>query len=170
MAAHHFLNSLTEDAMQAYAVSAPFDANFATHKWAVANVKDAGVEDDFSTVWPNGNDDSLMLDNVDDVVYFYGGRGAIYKALANFEYSRIRNYANGHRSDPIHVYRQEVKVDYGKKKQIIMLAIANKARDTQLQQYRDQQLEEPGSTDYRMREFRYRMTQRWPDIAGVDDD
>ncbi len=63
-----------------------------------------------------------------------------------------------------------MKVDYGKKKQIIMLAIANKARDTQLQQYRDQQLEEAGSTDYRVRELRQRMERKWPDIPTVDDD
>ena len=83
--------------MDAYAVTAAFDANFASHDWAVANVKGAGLEDDFSTVWPNSKDEDLCLDTVDDVVYFYGGRGAIYKALAHFDQSRIRNFAGGHR-------------------------------------------------------------------------
>jgi hypothetical protein len=155
--------------MQAYAVVAPFDPNFATHDWAVTNVKEAGAADDFSTVWTNGTDDSLMLDSPDDAVYFYGGRGAVYKALAKFDFSRIRNFANGHRTEPLHVFRQEVKVDAGKKKQIIMVVIADAARDNQLVQYRDQQLEEAGSTNYRMREFRQRMQAKWPDINTNDD-
>jgi len=150
---------------------ADFDANFASHDWAVKNVKNAGTAGDFSTVWPNGRQDDLCLDAVDDVVYFYGGRGAIYKALTPFKDSRIRNFAGGHRNDPIHVFRQEVTVDFGKKKQIIMLAIADAARDKQLSRYRDKALEDSDSEKtYRMSDFLKVMERKWPDIARVDDD
>ena len=161
-----------ENAMDAYAVTAAFDANFASHDWAVANVKGAGLEDDFSTVWPNSKDEDLCLDTFDDVVYFYGGRGAIYKALAPFDQSRIRNFAGGHRSDLIHVFRHEVKVAGGlKKKQIIMLAVADAARDKQLARYRDKELEDRDSEQtYKMRDFLRMMERKWPDIAKVDDD
>jgi len=157
--------------MDAYAVTANFDANFASHDWAVNNVKGAGLEDDFSTVWANTNDD-LVLDAVDAVVYFYGGRGAIYKALAPFESARIRNFADGHRNDPIHVFRHEVKVAGGlKKKQIIMFAVADAARDKQLARYRDKELEDLDSgKTYRMLEFLKMMERKWPDIKKVDDD
>lgn len=156
--------------MNAYSVVAGFDPNFANHDWAVTNVKGAGAANDFSTVWPNAADDDLELQNYDDVVYFYGGRGAIYKALAKFGTARIRNFVHRHRDDPIHVFRTEVKVTGGKIKQIIMLAVADAARDRQLANLRDPQLEDAGGgPTYAMRTFRSRMEAKWPNKLGADD-
>ena len=154
--------------MNAYAVVAGFDPNFANHDWAVTNVKEAGSANDFSTVWPNPADTDLELQSYDDVVYLYGGRGAIYKALAKFDSARIRNFVHRHRDDPIHAYRAEVKVTGGKIKQIIMLAVADAARDQQLAALRDRDLEEASAT-YKMRTLRSRMESKWPNKLGADD-
>lgn len=156
--------------MNAYAVVAGFDPNFANHDWAVTNIKGAGSANDFSTVWPNAMDDDCELQNYDDAVYFYGGRGAIYKALAKFQLARIRNIVSGHRDDPIHVFSTSVSVTGGKTKQIIMLAVADAARDRALAALRDPGLEAAGSElTYRMREFRSRMESKWPNKLGADD-
>lgn len=161
--------------MNAYAVVAGFDPNFANHDWAVTNVKGAGSANDFATVWPNATDDDFELQNYDDAVYFYGGRGAIYKALAKFQSARIRNFVSGHRNDPIHVFRTEFRVTGndiigGKSKQIIMLAVADAARDRALAAFRDADLEAPGSElTYRMSTFRSRMESKWPNKLGADD-
>ncbi|MGQ0595205.1 MAG: hypothetical protein ACT4QB_21980 [Gammaproteobacteria bacterium] len=152
--------------MQAYAVIAKVNADFADHDWAKENLKEEGLPDDFSTVWARSA--YLDLKDYDEGVYFYGGRGAIYKALAKFEDSAIRSMIVGpHREDGIHVFSAMVKVDYGKKKQIIMLAIADAKRDADLAAFRDQALELKGgsSVNYTMREFRKKMKEKWPDVG-----
>jgi len=154
--------------MNAYAVVAAFDPNFTDHDWAVTNIKEAGLANDFSTVWPNATDDILELQNLDDVVYFYGTRGGIYKALAKFGSFGISNLVHGRRYDPIHAYRAEVKVTGGRIKQIIMLAVANPTRDRELAALRDPDLEESSPT-YWMDIFRSRMEKKWPNKLGGDD-
>ena len=111
--------------MQAYAAFAKVNPDFADHDWAVANLKEEDHPNDFSTVW-TARDSDVELKEYDDAVYFYGGRNAIYKALANFEYAWIRNFVPGHRADPIHVFSAVVRT-IGGKKQIIMLAVADAA-------------------------------------------
>jgi hypothetical protein len=156
--------------MEAYAIAAPFDADFADHDWAVENIKNqAGRASDFSTLW-SGTDSDLMLNTLDDAVYFYGGRSAIYAALEAYEYARIRNFVDGHRNLPIHVFRAVVKVANlpgAKTKQIIMLTVADSDRDQELAAFRDRDLEEPPSDahTYRMRGFRSRMKRKWPEMA-----
>ena len=80
--------------MQAYAVIAKVNADFADHEWGKKNLKEEGLADDFSTVWARSGS-YLDLKDYDDGVYFYGGRGAIYKALAKFEDSAIRSMIVG---------------------------------------------------------------------------
>ena len=70
--------------MQAYAVIAKVNTDFADHDWAVENLKEEGKPDDFSTVWASAAT-YRGLKNYDEAVYFYGGRDAIYKALKKFE-------------------------------------------------------------------------------------
>jgi hypothetical protein len=155
--------------MQAYAVIAKVNADFADREWGKKNLKEEGLADDFSTVWARPDSD-VNLNNYDDAVYFYGGRNAIYKALANFESAWIRNYVPGHRADPIHVFSGVVRT-IGGKKQIIMLAVADAQRDADLAAFRDQELEERNTDgkvnrmNYRMYDFRAKMKQKWPDIG-----
>jgi hypothetical protein len=151
--------------MHAYAAFAKVNPDFADHDWAVANLKEEGKPNDFSTVW-TARDSDVALKEYDDAVYFYGGRDAIYKALAKFEDAVIRNHARGQggrRDVPIHVFSAVVRT-LGGRKQIIMLAAADARRDADLAAFRAQDLEE-ADTAYRMREFRQRMKQKWPDIG-----
>lgn len=149
--------------MHAYAAVAPVSADFVDHDWAKDNLKESGKGDDFSTVWL-GRGDTYRISDYDTAIYFYGGRNAIYAALEAYEYARIQNFVDGHRSDLIHVFSGTVKVGGGKRKQIIMLAIADRARLDSLDAFRDRELEEQ-DTLYRMREFRGRMRSKWPDIG-----
>lgn len=159
--------------MEAYAIAAPFDADFADHDWAQENIKNKVGEarkGDFSTLWRGGTESDLSLNNFDDVVYLYGGRSAIYESLAAYEFARIINFVQGHRTEPIHVYRAVVKVNnrpFAKTKQIIMLAVANQDRDDDLDALRDKDLEEVSGHEqtYRMREFRQRMARKWPKMT-----
>jgi hypothetical protein len=159
--------------MEAYAIAAPFDADFADHDWAVENIKNKvgeGRQSDFSSLWTAGRDSDRLLDNIDDAVYFYGGRSAIYEALAAYELARIRNFVDGHRGEAIHVYRAVVKVSnlpLAKTKQIIMLALGTPERDDELSAWRDRDLEDSSGDAHscRMREFRARMQRKWPKMA-----
>jgi hypothetical protein len=151
--------------MHAYAALGKFNPNFADHDWAVKNLKEEDHPNDFSAIWAGVNS-WRDLDTSDDAVYFYGGRDAIYKALAKFEDAVIRNHARGQggrRDVPIHVFSAVVRT-LGGRKQIIMLAAADARRDADLAAFRAQDLEE-ADTAYRMREFRQRMKQKWPDIG-----
>lgn len=151
--------------MEAYAVVAPFDPDFADHDWAVTNVKNAGRKSDFSTVWPNRDDHDLCLDDYDSAVYLYGGRKSLYEALEPFDDARIRNFVHRHRDDPIHAYRAVLKVGGGKTKQIIMLAVANRQRDQDLAALRDTDLEASDAYfNCYVSEFRKKMKAKWPDL------
>jgi len=151
--------------MQAYAAFTKVNPNFADHDWAVKNLKEEDHPNDFSTIW-TARDSDVKLKEYDDAVYFYGGRDAIYQALANYGLAKITNSVPGHYRVPIHVFSAVVKVvaGVGKRKQIIMLAVGDAARDRELTAFRDQALEEESPT-YRMFDFRVRMKKKWPDIG-----
>lgn len=151
--------------MEAYATIGTFDPDFADHDWCVENVKNkAKKASDFSTVWRTSSSD-IDLQNYDDALYLYGGRSAIYAALEPFESARLRNFVGGRRTQPIHVFRAVVKVGGGKTKQIIMLAVADAQRDSDLADFRDTDLEYRDPVSYRMREFRDAMAKKWPAMA-----
>jgi hypothetical protein len=148
--------------MHAYAAFAKVNPDFADHDWAVANLKEEGKPNDFSTVW-TARDSDVALKEYDDAVYFYGGRDAIYKALANYGLAKITNSVPTHYRVPIHVFSAVVRT-LGGRKQIIVLAVGDAARDQELAAFRDQSLEEESPT-YRMFDFRVRMKKKWPDIG-----
>ncbi|MGH8590120.1 MAG: hypothetical protein ACREXX_12580, partial [Gammaproteobacteria bacterium] len=102
--------------MEAYVRKYVPDVNFNGYTWCEQNLNAGSPgKNDLSGVFTSKNDQPMLKPG--EAVYFYGGRAAIYNALAGYDWAILKS-PSGVKT---YMYRTVIKMKtFGRKKQVFM--------------------------------------------------